>query len=80
MHTLPGRRAPASGLENVQRNQSKKMEVVSQIESERSRIRTAHNEELRALKDRLKGLKDAREQAQGGTLGSQGPTPPLLRV
>ncbi len=36
--------------------------MVSQIESERSRIRSAHNEELRALKDRLRALKDTREQ------------------
>mmetsp|Transcript_65373 Transcript_65373/g.116311 ORF Transcript_65373/g.116311 Transcript_65373/m.116311 type:complete len:495 (-) Transcript_65373:9-1493(-) len=49
------------GLDNVQRNQSKKMDVVNQIEGEMDRIRSAHNEELYTIKERLRRLKEAKE-------------------
>jgi predicted nucleic acid-binding Zn-ribbon protein len=54
-------RAANRGLGNVQRNQSRRMELVSQMEAERSRIRSAHGEEMRVLKERLRALRDARE-------------------
>eukprot|EP00906_Rhabdomonas_costata_P022825 RCo032878 len=49
-------------LEMLHRGRSKHMEAVSQIESEMSRVRSAHTEELRVLKERLRHLKEGKEQ------------------